>query len=163
MFCRIVIVCWTLCLATACYVPVLTTRALGCYVVEAPAWSPSQAAEFGFTFPGHIELDSAFAADRPDARRGWPWHDDLHVSWANTAPDWLRIPGDTIVTIPGRTVFHTLAQDSIRVLFRSRRDGFDAWLAPFDAGYRGLAQRVNWKTGRRESVPIELNRASCSA
>jgi hypothetical protein len=153
--------CLSLCLTMACYAPILTTRAVGCYIVGAPAWTPAKAAEYGFVFPSHVELDSAFAADRPGARRGWPWNDDLHISWVNTAPDWLRLPGDTIVAVPGRTQFHTLGNDSIRVLFSSRSDGFDAWLGPSEVGYAGLAQRVDWKTGRRESIPVELHRRRC--
>lgn len=135
-------------------------RAIGCYEVDASTWTSSRATEYGFSFPDRIELDSAFAADRPSARRGWPWNDDVGVYWDNTASDWM-LAGDTIVGIPSRTAFHTLDKDSIIVTFTSRRDGFQAWLAPTSAGYRGLAQRVDWKTGRRESVPMELRRTAC--
>jgi hypothetical protein len=159
---RRVIACWSLWLATGCYAPVLTTRAVGCYAVEAPAWTPARASEYGFAFPEGIELDSAFAAESPDGRRGWPWNDEMRVVWDNTASDWLMLPGDTIIGLPLGPAFHTMQQDSIRVSFRSRRDGFQAWLAPFTAGYRGVAQRVDWKTGRRESIFIELRRTRCS-
>ena len=148
-------------MSATCYAPILNVRAVGCFDVDAPAWSPSKAKEFGFQFPSRIELDSAFAADHPNARRGWPWSDDEGVYWNNTASDWIRLEGDTIVGRPGNTEFHTFGGDSIWVTFRTRAERFQAWLAPSRTGYDGIAQRVNWKTGSRESVPIALRRTSC--
>jgi hypothetical protein len=118
----------------ACYAPVMIVRAVGCYEVEAPARTAAR------VFLLQIELDSAFAAGRPEARRGWPWNDEHGVYWDNTASGWILLPGDTLIGVPDRAAFHTLGLDSIRVRFKGRRDGFEAWLAPASRGYRGLAQ-----------------------
>jgi len=149
-------------MAAACVVPTLSPRAVGCYQIEAPEWNQTHSEEFRFQLPQVISLDSALAADVPGKRRGWPWSDSLSITWDDTFPDWLRLPGDTIITPARGPAFHRMAKDSIVVTFVGRGGGFVALLMPQDGDYVGLAQYGRWRTGRRYSMPFALQRKSCS-
>ena len=153
---------------TACHAPPpVPQAAIGCFTVSAVGWSAAAGRVTGFdTLPKAIALDSSFAPDGGHrVLLAGSWQDQAPnintASWTTEGPAWRRF-GDSIIFVPARSAFHTLAADSITITWRGWGGSLTAFLARSDAGYRGLAQLEPRPLAAGVApVNVELRRIPC--
>ena len=148
--------------------PTLTRHALGCYTVTADGWSEETGKAVAFSeLPGMVRLDSTFDGNggrRVLVPRTWKFQgiQTLRAAWGNTAGEWRRLPGDTLIPVPSGVMFHELAADSIVVSWSSWGGGVAAFLAPDGGGYSGIGQITPRQLARGlRPLMISLRRTSC--
>ena len=154
---------------TACHAPPPVPRAaIGCFTVSAFGWSAAAGRATGFdTLPKSLALDSSFATEGGHrVILAHSWQDQPPnintASWANESAAWRRLD-DSIIFVPARSAFHTLAADSITITWRGWGGSLTTFLARTDAGYRGLAQLEPRPLAAGVApVTVELRRIPCS-
>jgi len=142
--------------------------ALGCWRVSVEGWTAEAGDVVGFSeLPQVIALDTVRSAWESIVLvpRDWSWISwkrKNRAYWSPTAGDWLLLPGDTIIYVPGKQLYHEMADDSIRVTWTGL-GSVTAFLGVRVNGYGGVAQVLPRQLARNlPPMWVELERMRCS-
>ena len=147
----------------------LPWMALGCYAVSANGWTAETGEVVGFSeLPEVIALDTIRSAWESVVLvpKDWSWEGPNKINnagWSSTLRgDWMHLPGDTIIMMRSKSVFHELANDSIIVRW-SWLGSVNTFLAQTADGYAGFAQITPRELSRNlPPLWVRLKRMGCA-